>query len=50
MNLGLIRIGRMRCNNNNNINKGAPITCKIRINQPLFIFIIIIIIGSDAIK
>ena len=28
-----------------NINKEAPMTCKIRINQPLFMFIIIVIIG-----
>ena len=33
----------------NNINKEAPITCKIRINQPLFMFIIIYIIESEAI-
>ena len=32
----------MRCNNINNINKEAPMTCKIRINQPLFMFIIIV--------
>ena len=25
----------MRCNNINSINKEAPITCKIRINQPI---------------
>ena len=38
--------------NNNLINilSFINISCKIRINQPLFIFIIIIIIGSDAIK
>jgi len=45
----LIQIARMRCNNINNINKEAPITCKIRINQPLFMFIIIDIIDSEAI-
>ncbi len=45
----LIQIARMRCNSTNNINKEAPITCKIRINQPLFMFIIIYIIGSEAI-
>ena len=45
----LIQIARMRCNNTNNINKLAPITCKIRINQPLFMFIIIYIIESEAI-
>ena len=28
-------------NNINNINKEAPMTCKIRINQPLFMFILI---------
>jgi hypothetical protein len=39
----------MRCNNINNINKEAPITCKMRINQPLLILIIIYIIGSEAI-
>ena len=39
----------MRCNNINNINKEAPMTCKIRINQPLFMFIIIVIIRSEAI-
>ena len=39
----------MRCNNTNNINKEAPITYKIRINQPLFMFIIIYIIESEAI-
>ena len=30
----------MRYNNINNINKEAPITYKIRINQPLFMFIL----------
>jgi len=30
------------------MNKEAPITCKMRINQPLFMFIIIYIIGSEA--
>ncbi len=45
----LIQIARMRCNNINNINKEAPITCKMRINQPLFMFIIIYIIESEAI-
>ena len=45
----LIHNPRMRCNNINNINKEAPITCKIRINQPLFMFIIIDIIESEAI-
>mgnify|MGYP005717889675 FL=1 len=39
----------MRYNNINNINKEAPITYKIRINQPLFMFIIIVIIRSEAI-
>lgn len=39
----------MKCNNINNINKDAPITCKIRINQPLLTFIIIYIIESGAI-
>ena len=39
----------MRYNNINNINKEAPITYKIRINQPLFMFIIIDIIKSEAI-
>ena len=39
----------MRCNNINNIDKEAPITCKMRINQPLFIVIIIYIIGSEAV-
>ena len=39
----------MRYNNINNINKEAPITYKIRINQPLFMFIIIDIIRSEAI-
>ena len=34
----LIQIARMKCNNINNINKEAPITYKIRINQPLFLF------------
>ena len=45
----LIQIERMRCNNSVNINREAPITCRIRINQPLFIFIIIYIIESKAI-
>ncbi len=45
----LIQIALMRCNRTNNINKEAPVTCKIRINQPLFMFIIIYIIGSEAI-
>ena len=39
----------MRYNNINNINKEAPITYKIRINQPLFMFIIIVIIRSESI-
>ena len=45
----LIQIARMRYNNINNINKEAPITYKIWINQPLFMFIIIDIIRSEAI-
>ena len=39
----------MKCNNNDNINKEAPMTCKIRINQPLFMFIAIVTIESKAI-
>ena len=39
----------MKCNNINMQNKEAPITCKIRINQPLFILTIIDIIESKAI-
>ena len=34
----------MRYNNINSINKEAPITYKIRINQPLFMFIIMFIV------
>ncbi len=45
----LIQIARMRCNEINNINKEPPITCKMRLNQPLFMFIIIYIIESEAI-
>ncbi len=45
----LIQIERMRCRSTNDINKEATITCKIRINQPLFMFIIIYIIESEAI-
>ncbi len=44
----LIQIARMRFNNINNINKEPPITCKIRINQPLFLLIIIYNIPSEA--
>ena len=39
----------MKCNNKNNINKEAPITCKIRINQPIFIFSSMYIIESEVI-
>jgi len=38
----------MKWHNINNINKDAPITCKIRINQPLLTFIIIYSIESAA--
>ena len=45
----LIQIERMRCNNRNNINREAPITCRIRINQPIVIFSSMYIIESKAI-
>ncbi len=45
----LIQIARMRCNITNNINKLSPITCKIRIDQPLFMVISIYIIESEDI-
>ena len=45
----IIQIARMRCSSINNINNEDPITCKMRINQPLLMFIIIYIIESEAI-
>ncbi len=46
----LIQIARMRCNSTNTINKQAPICSKIGMPQPLVMFIIINIIGSEAIE
>ncbi len=39
----LIQIERMRYRSTNDINKEVPITCKIRMNLPLYMLIIIYI-------
>ena len=47
--LNLINIYLIECNNNKQINKEAPITCKMRINQPLFTLMIMKANESKAI-
>lgn len=47
--LNLIHIARMKCNIISSINKEAPITCKMRIIQPLFMFIVMYSSESKAI-